>query len=84
MVAETIFAVLVLLVVVALATHAIAQHRHAGRLQSVTENGIDEAGFVPIGGINAPAGAKNANANLGKIFNALDPRVIQFGIKLLF
>jgi Carboxypeptidase regulatory-like domain len=40
--------------------------------------------FVPIGGINAPTGAKNANANLGKIFNALDPRVIQFGIKLLF
>jgi len=40
--------------------------------------------FIPVGGINGATGAKNANANLGKIFNALDPRIIQFGLKLLF
>jgi hypothetical protein len=41
--------------------------------------------FSPAGGItDAPAGAHNANPNLGRIFNALDPRIIQFGLKLLF
>ncbi len=40
--------------------------------------------FVPQGGINATTGAKNANTNLGRIFNAQDPRIIQFGLKLLF
>ena len=51
MLAGTIFAVLVLLVTAALAARAFAQHRHARRLGTVGANGIDERGFVEIGGI---------------------------------
>jgi pimeloyl-ACP methyl ester carboxylesterase len=51
MVVETIFAVLAVLVVVALVARAIAQHRHTQRLAPIGANGIDDAGFVEIGGI---------------------------------
>ena len=50
-VAGTIFAVLVLLACTALAARAIAQRVHEKRLPPVGVNGIDEAGFVAIGGI---------------------------------
>jgi hypothetical protein len=40
--------------------------------------------FVPEGGVAGPTGARNVNPSFGKVFSAKDPRIIQFGLKLLF
>lgn len=40
--------------------------------------------FVPAGGLTGATGAKNVNPSFGKVFSAKDPRIIQFGLKLLF
>jgi pimeloyl-ACP methyl ester carboxylesterase len=51
MLAGAIFSVIVLLVAFALAARALAQWRHAQCMEPIGPNGIDERGFVDIGGI---------------------------------
>jgi hypothetical protein len=47
--------------------------------------GYPNGQFVPAGFISsAPAGAPNVNPSFGTIFNAKAPRIIQFGVKLIF
>jgi hypothetical protein len=40
--------------------------------------------FVPEGGVTGLTGARNVNPSFGKVFSAKDPRIFQFGVKLLF
>ncbi|MBI3951631.1 MAG: TonB-dependent receptor [Acidobacteria bacterium] len=46
--------------------------------------GFPNITFQPAGGINAPTGTHNVSPILGHIFSAKDPRIIQFGLKLIF
>jgi pimeloyl-ACP methyl ester carboxylesterase len=48
----SVFGLLIILILCALSYRAIRQHQYSAALAIHTPNGIDEAMFVPIGGIN--------------------------------